>query len=70
MQIWVAISQRFSDFRVSILVTTGLKCRFGRTSRVFFSFLFGRYFGSIMKGKVGLSLNFYFGEQTFLRVSS
>ena len=45
-------------------------CQFGRTSKVFFSFLFGRYLGSIIEGKVSLSLNLYFGEQTFLRVSS
>ena len=32
-------------------------------------FIWRRYLGS-MKGKVGLSLNFYFDEQTFLRVSS
>ena len=29
-----------------------------------------RYLRSIMTGKVGLSLNFDFGEQTLLRVSS
>ena len=33
-------------------------------------FIQKRYLGSITKGKVGLSLNFYFGDQTFLRVSS
>ena len=29
-----------------------------------------RHLVSIVKGKLGLSLNFYFGEQTFVRVSS
>ena len=29
-----------------------------------------RYLGSTMKGKIGLSLNFYFSEETFLRASS
>ena len=31
-----------------------------------FVFVWQRYLGSIMKGNVGLSLNFYFSEQTLI----